>query len=274
MSDAEKQDTPEVNDELESQFDSGEIVEEPEAEDTDSELASEPDEDQEKETDEADEHRINQEKINAVINKKHREKMEALEEAERLRKQLQQYESTSNNAPEVPELPDPFDDDYDKKLSEYRDSVFKRAKWEAEQEAAQKHEAQRLEQQQREQLEQVSNSLQTYTKRAEEIGISAEELQKYGNDAGQYLNLDMQLAIVNDEDGALITKYLAQNPLEAQSLSQMNPYQAALHLERGIRPKAQALKPRKSNAPKPPQKVVGGANIEEGSPYLKGAEFS
>ena len=78
---------------------------------------------------------------------------------------------------------------------------------------------------------------------------------------------------MGDPDGPLITKYLATNPVELQEVVGMSPIQAALHIERSIKPKATQLRPRKSTTPNPPKSVEGAsADSDLGRyPHIKGA---
>jgi len=227
---------------------------------------------------EEDEHRVNQEKIQQVINKKHREMMEAKEEADRLRKQLEQFNSQQKQdaAPEILPAPDPFDDDYDSKIKARDESIQRRAQWEAENAQRQQAQQRQQEELQRAQVEQVRSQMESYTAKAKSYGITNEELQSAANIVGQSgLSDDIALAILADEEGPLITKYLAANQLEAYDIAQMSPIQAAQYLERKVRPKLAALKPKQSSAPKPPtrtKQVVGDAELGKYK-HLGGAKF-
>ena len=248
-------------DEQNSQDEYVEEVEQDEAVEPDESEAAElaPDSEAEHEEKQQDEHRINQDKVNQVINRKHKEAMEWKEKYEAL---AQQQQPVQESAPPIPDEPDIFADDYEEKKRAYIEAIRKRERWEAEQEVKKLYAEQLQQQQSQKQMQELQKQSEVYVKKASEFGIKPEELQEYGQAAAQYVNQDLAMAIVADDEGALITKYLALNPLEAESLSQMNPYAAAMHLERSIRPKAQQLKPKPSNAPKPPTKVDGKANVD------------
>ncbi|ANJ65516.1 putative scaffolding protein [Pseudoalteromonas virus vB_PspP-H6/1] len=226
---------------------------------------------------EEDERRVNQEKVNQVINKKHREAMEAKEEAARLRKQLEQYtQQQQEKAPEILPLPDAFDDDYEAKVKQRDESIQKRAEWEYNQRNAQEKTQQAQQAQQRAQVEQIQQQATTYAERAKTYGITAEELQGAANQVAQAgLSDELALEILADEDGPLFTKHLAANPVEAFELAQMPIAKAVLYLERKVRPKLSELKPKQTSAPKPTTKLkttVGDAELSKYK-HSKGAKF-
>lgn len=270
-----------MSEELENQTDFiEELTEEVEVAEPEeaAELATDSDEESEDEPQESEEEKakkVNQDKVNAAINRKHREMMEAKEEAERYKQQLSQYQSKAeSNAPTIPEEPDPFSDNYKQDKEAYNAALRKHATWEAEQSMAQSYKQQIEQANSQKQAEDEHEKVKGYAQKAKTFGISPSDLQQYGQSAGQYLNKEMAMRIVSDDEGPLLTKYLAQNPMEAMQLSQMNDYEAAIHIERNIRPTARSLKTKTSTAPKPPTKVRGsGGKIENESPLLKGATF-
>lgn len=270
--------------ELENDFEveQDEYVEEVEAEEVEeveesddsepSDLA--PDSEAEHEEQPQDEHRVNQEKVNQVINRKHREAMEWKEKYEALMRNAPQQQQEA--APEILPLPDPFDDDYDSKVKARDESIQQRANWEADQKLRQQHQQATQQAAQRAQLEQLQAQAKTYTERAKAFGIPNEELQAAANTVAQAgLSDKLAVAFLGDEDGPLFTKYLASNPMEAYELAQMDEVQAAFHLERVVRPKVQALKPKKTNAPKPTTKPKSVAGDKDLGKYqnLGGAKF-
>ena len=84
------------------------------------------------------------------------------------------------------------------------------------------------------------------------------------------------MALLADEDGPVITKYLAGNMQDAHSLMNMNPVQQAQFIERTIRVKASALKPKTSNTPSPATNLQGNGVDPDASkhPALKGVIYS
>lgn len=269
----------ELENEIENEVmdDQVEEVEEVESEeDEPSELA--PDSEAEHEENaEDDERRINQEKVNQVINEKHRKWKEAEERAAKLEAQLAQYNSQQQEkAPEIPPYPDAFDDDFEAKVKERDEAIQKRAQWEA---ARKEEGSKRLKEQQEfeaQQREVFNEKAATYAERAKNLGIKDGELNAAVSVIDQVgFKNDVLLEILEDEDGPLMTKYLATNLVEAYEVSQMPIAKAVLHLERKVRPKLAGLKPKQSNAPKPttrPKATVGDAELGKYK-HLGGAKF-
>lgn len=224
---------------------------------------------------------VNQEAVNEVINRKHREMKEAQERAAELEKKLKQYEQTNSQAPQVPPEKDYLDfdsdSDYKQYLKQREEAISKRAEWEVQQRMQQESiQRQQYEEQQRRQAE-VAKQVESYTSKAKELKIDSSELQGYGNTVASYgMSDDLAIAILGDPDGPLITKYLATNPVELQEVVGMSPIQAALHIERSIKPKATQLRPRKSDTPTPPKSVEGASVDPDLGKYqhIKGGSFS
>ena len=224
----------------------------------------------------------NQANINDAINRQHKkfrdEERRANELQTKLDAQAKELDGFKNQAPAtVPEMPDPFDDDYDSKLKARDEALVEQAKYDASQNLVKQQQEQAQQQAAYEQQKQVNDSIQTYTKRATDYGISSEELQQAGNLVASYgVSNDLTMEILKDEDGPLITKYLAANPLELDSIRNMNLYQQANYINSSVRAKAVQLKPKNSNAPAPADTLSGnGVDPELGKyQFSKGASFT
>lgn len=269
----------ELENEIENEVmeDQVEEVEEVESEEEQpSELAPDSEAEHEENT-EDDERRINQEKVNQVINEKHRRWKEAEERAAKLEAQLAQVNSQQQEkAPEVPPYPDAFDDDFEAKIKERDEAIQRRERWQAKQDADKREQEVAQQQALQARREEIQAQANTYKQIAKSNGITDGELQAAAEQvANSGISAELAMHILGDEDGPLITKYLASNPIEAHELARMSPYQAASYLERVARPKAQALKPKQSNAPKPttrPKPTVGDAELGKYK-HLGGAKF-
>lgn len=269
----------EVNDESQIDDDLTNESEEVENPEQDSDLATDSD-DRHEEQDQAD---VNQEAIQKVINKKHFEAKEAERKAEALQKRLDEIEAKqfeqSNQPQNVPPLPDVFDDDYEQRIAERDRIITQNAQIEF---TRKQQEQQSLYQQQIEQQKQaeaLNEKLTSYTNKAKELNISSSELQEAANIVGMYgLNEQVQLAIVSDDKGPLITKYLAKHPQEVEALnaSLSQGFVAAGQVYEAIKLKAANSKPKTTNAPTPPTRVDGGAVDSDSAkyPHSKGAKFS
>jgi hypothetical protein len=173
------------------------------------------------------------------------------------------------------ERPDPYEDDYDTKQTAYEESIRQSAVFEANK-LHQQSEAQRQQaEKQRQYGADLNAKASTYNVRAKEFGISEQDLQQAGQMLGSYaLGDDVAMFILDDEQGPLITKYLAANHADADAITKMSPMQAAMYIERTIKPKVAALKPKVTSAPEPATRVKGGAKQPDGYKYLDGAEFT
>ena len=160
--------------------------------------------------------------------------------------------------PTIPELPDPYDDNFDQLIVARDKAIQEAAIFDAKQQQSQAQresvEQQRIAQQQ----QQLVTAVKTYSDRAATLNISPDALQVAGQTVAAY-GIDNQLAsyILSDEQGPLITTYLAQNPSELEKINTLTPMQAAVYLETNIKPKAGSVK-RNNSAPAPADTLNGG----------------
>lgn len=255
--------------ELQSQDEHFEEVESEEVEqadveeqDNDADLAtdSEPEHEENTEDDVEKSNKVNQEAINKVINRKHYEAQEAKRQAEEYKRQLEQYQQQqTSQAPQVPPRPDPFDDDYDTKMANYEQAVAAKGRYEYEQQLRQQQQWEQTQRQQQEQQAKMQEGLTKYVEVGKKAGMSVEEMTQAGQMVESYgLTVDLQNYLLTDDDGPLIVKHLAANPVLTAELSNMTPYQAAIYLERSVRPQALKLKPKTTAAPNPAKRVQSG----------------
>ena len=243
--------------------------------DTDSEQVHEP-------KPEVDEEAVKQEAIQKAINKKHFETQQAKRDLQAANDRIASFEAKERERVEasigdIPDLPDAFDDDYESKMKQRDDALIAQANFNTQNQSYQQEQAYQQQQAQAVKQEQLQTQVSSYNARTKELGISTEEMQAAGNAVAQYnISNDLTMAILADSDGPLITKYLAANPTELQDLSGMNPVQAAMHIERNIRAKATALKPKTTNAPKPGNDLQGKGQNPSPSKYrnISGATFT
>ncbi len=215
------------------------------------------------------------ENVQKVINRKHAEKMEAERRADAAEARLKEFESKQQQQePENPVLSDFPDSD---EVADYNQKLRTRISWENQQSYSQQ-EYNRV-QQEAASTKQVefTKKGEAYTERAKSLGVSAKELQDAGNTVASYnLSEDIVLGILEDDQGALITTYLANNPMALEELKSLSPYRAALYMESKVRPKIGTRKPKTSNAVQPAKRVDGKASDPESKryPQLKGAKFN
>lgn len=238
-----------------------------------SELASDTGENQEEKTQQA------QEAANKAINKKHfqykeeeRKRLAAEKELQELRAKLEQQTS---QRPEIPPIPDPYDENYEAKVKARDEAIRQVVVYEAKQEVETQRKQQLEEQQRQEQAKQIESMVTTYNQRAKSLGLDVAEVEKAGDTLVQYgVSQDVANFLLSDEDGPLMTKYLAANPLELERIQSMPPMQAAIALNDSVRKQAAGLKPKQTKAPEPPEVLNGGGyQDDQGMPHIKGAKF-
>lgn len=187
-----------------------------------------------------------------------RELKQKLEEAERRAQELES-KIAPQTRPEIPDMPDPYEDDYEERVKARDEAIRKAAAFDAEQESRQQQERRTQEQQALEEAKALQEAAQTYTDRAIQQGMTAEELDQAGQVVRAFgVSNDIATFILNDEQGPLITKYLAKHPQELDAISSMNPIQGLVTVATKVKEKAAALSAKTSDAPPPPEELEGG----------------
>lgn len=252
-----------------------EVTENPE---TGTELAPEPEATEQTQVTEVSEDE-KKAKAQAAFNKQYGEKKQAERERDALQSQIEELKKAQVVVPQaVGKFPDEYDYDtaaeFETAKTNFTNSIAANERFNTQQEVYnnQLQAAQQAEQQKQAQV--VTEKLERYTTKAKEFGITTEELQNAGNTVARYgISEDVTMAVLGHENGALITKYLAANPLEIESLNRMAPIEAAMHLI-SINDKAVDLKPKTSSTPNPTIDIEGGGgDPDRDSPLIKGATF-
>lgn len=201
-----------------------------------------------------------QRKIVAEHAFKRREAERKAREAEDRLKTLEQ-KLNQHDRPVVPELADPLtlsDQQWQEQLKRRDEAIRQAAEWDTQQRLSQDQQRQLEAERQRQQQEVLQRSVKDYSERAVKLGLKPEELQQAGNLVGRFgLAGELVQMILEDDQGPLITKYLAQNVDELDRLASLNPLQAAVQIATTVKQKAAALKPKVSTAPSPVTHVRG-----------------
>lgn len=206
-----------------------------------------------------------------------REEQRKREELERKLAAIESQKVQQEQAPDVPDVPDQWDEHYEQKLRQREEALTKRGEWNARQAyaAKQAQEAEQLRLQAKQQ--QLASDVEEYKKRAVQNGLSSDELAQAGQAVGAYIySEDLAQAIVKDERGPLITKYLADhiNELEHVSqLSQVSALAAAMYIAENIKPKLSAMKPKTTQAPEPVDVIRGAGAAKKDRYHIDGATF-
>ena len=237
-------------------------------------------------TPEVDEEAKKQAAIDKIIGEKTFKAKQAERERDELKQRLEaietaKRESEAKQVANIPPMPtDEFDENYQRDLQAHIDGVKRQAQWEANQAVYTQQQEQIQQQQQIQQAQEFQQKVASYSESAKKLGVDSTELEVAANKLDQLgVNLNTTPHLVSsllaDQEGPLIVKYLAANPLESMQLAQMDPFTQAQYIERNVRTKLDVIKPKTSSAPKPAQDLSGGgADKDEGRyQHIKGAKF-
>lgn len=213
--------------------------------------------------------------FNDAIAKKTFKQREAERKAEDLARRLAELEAKvpQETRPEIPPIPNRYDDQLEAKLKARDEAIAQAAAWDARDRARSEARLQQEREQTIKQQQDFSQTVTSYTERAEKLGLSKEDLANAGKAVAAF-NLPDSVArfILKDPQGPLITKYLAQNPAVLESLVAQEDFMAIAEIAAEIKPKAAGLKP-KPNLPPDPAETLSGLGAREKERGPKGATF-
>ena len=219
--------------------------------------------------------------VQKAINKQHakyreeeRKRIEIEKKLEDANNKLEKFEAEKKEVI-IPDMPESWDEDFETKQAAREDAIKRQATQEAqnnvalEQQNAQKEAAQKAEQ------ERFGNLVNDYTAKIVPLGLSPEEIRVAGEKVVEYgISGDVAEFILKQEDGPLITKYLADNPIVLDDLRNLPPIDAAFKINSEIKAAASLLKPQASTAPDPAETLTGRGAGEQVSPLIKGVTFT
>lgn len=223
---------------------------------------------------------LDQDKANHAINKQHAK----YREEERKRKasdarvaELEEKLGKLDAEPAdviIPPLPDPYDEDFTEKMEARDAALVQKTQQDATKQSAQAgKEAQRVEAEQANQTR-IDNLVTGYDENATKLGLNIDAIKAAGAKVVEYgISGELAEFILADEDGPLITQYLADNPIELDKFNTMSPINAALRINSVIRQAASKRKPQVSAAPDPTEVLSGNGAPPKESPFLAGATF-
>lgn len=222
------------------------------------------------------------EKVQKAINRQHfkyreeeRKRVKAEQENQQLRERLQKLES-QNSEVVIPPLPDPYDEDYQAKITQREDAIRRKAEQDAQKQSVIEQQERQQEAAEQGELERIQAKAKEYDKRITTLGLTPDEIAVAGKTVMEYgIPGDVAEFILDHEQGPLITKYLADNPIVLDELVHLPATQAAVRISSDIAKAAASLKQNNaSNAPPPPDTLTGRGGVGEGaSPFLTGAKF-
>lgn len=273
-----------MSDELQAEVvDDGVVIDGPEETITevveaDQDLANPTDNQQEKNGSDSPE-MTTQEKHQKEVNKQHKKYREEERARIAVEKKLEanearlaELEAQINVAPVIPDLPNAYDDDFESKIAARDEAVRKDTVWKQEQASITAESTRVAQEREQAQNQKVADTASKYTLRAQELKVSPDELRAAGELVGQSLGPDVTMEILGDEQGPLITTYLASNPTILDDLRHMSVGRATVHIENVIKPNLDVIQTKPSGAPDPtPQLRGSGIAPKESGP--KGATY-
>lgn len=226
----------------------------------------------------------NDDGVQKAINKQHakfreeeRKRIEIEKEAKELREKLDAFEAQKGDVT-IPNMPDRYDFDSDEEFNaqvKARDeAIMQKARQDAQQQSVLEQQSAAKEAAEKAEEERVQALIGGYTQQINKLGLNADEVRVAG-DIVVKNGIDPQVAeyILGDEDGPLITKYLADNPIIQDELRYLPTIEAAMKINSEIRSNAALMKPQASNAPDPAEVLDGRGAGEQVSQFIKGAKF-
>lgn len=209
-----------------------------------------------------------------VIGEKTFKAREAERKAEAAEAKLREVEARlpKENRPAVPPVPDPYDADYESKIAARDKAISQAAAFDARQETIKSHheaaERQRLEAKQAD----LYKTAVAYKERSDKLGIPAPDLQSAATALSNFgITDDLTQFLLKDDQGPLMTMYLARNPVVLERMAGLSPLEMGHYIASAIKPQLAAVKTR-TQAPDPADVLDGGGSPrKERGP--KGASF-
>jgi len=221
---------------------------------------------------------INQEAVNTAIGKQHQKfqdearKSAGLQtELDAANERLAAYEATSE--PIIPEIPETFDPEFHEKMA-VRDAAIKaKADWDSDAAGKVSKDAEKATNDANAANATIAEKATKFRENATKMGLDVPELQKAEQVVASY-GISPQIAshILGQEQGPLIVKYLSENIMVLNELTQLSPIDAAVKISTSITAAASKLRTG-SKAPDPLELEVGKGVTEGDSEYLKGVTF-
>ena len=240
-----------------------------------SELAPDTGENQEEKiTFSEDQQKIFDDAIHKKTFKQRQQQREFGEEKTALQSRITQLESQipKDTRPVVPAMPDAYADDFEQQVQARDEAIRQSAAFDARETLASEQQQAAAQQAHNDALADINQKTAAYAQNATNLGIKPEELQKSGDILMQMgVSAELATQLVAEENGPLMTTYLAANPDVFDRLNSADQWSAGVILN-DVRLKAAEMKPQQTAAPAPVNVLNGGGSTtEERGP--KGATY-
>ena len=239
--------------------------------DSGAELATATEGEQKKTADDGAQKAIN--KQHAKYREEERLKIAAQNEAKELKEKLAAFEAEKGDIV-IPEMPYPDDEDFEEKAKARDEAITRKATQDAQQNIVIEQQSATAEATATAEQARIQSLANDYDKRIVTLGLNQSDVVAAGNKVIEYgISADLVEHIMQQDDGPLITKYLADNPIIVDEMRQMTSIQAAIKINSEIKLAAASMKPQASNAPDPAETLSGRGAGEQRDPLIAGATF-
>ena len=196
---------------------------------------------------------------NKVIAQKAFESREHKREAESLRQELAAIKEKEAilKEPMILPVPDQYDDNYAEQMEARDKSIQEKAQYDASQRVRAEHAEYQRQQQNQEQINQVNERGNKYKENSIKLGVDQAQLGEAANIVANYgIRQDVAMELLSEEQGPLITMYLAQNPQALDAINTANAISLG-NVWSDIKTKASSLQTKTTSTPDPVETQKG-----------------
>ena len=196
---------------------------------------------------------------NKVIAQKAFESREHKREAESLRQELAAIKEKEAilKEPMILPVPDQYDDNYAEQMEARDKSIQDKAQYDASQRVRAEHAEYQRQQQNQEQINQVNERGNKYKENSIKLGVDQAQLGEAANIVANYgIRQDVAMELLSEEQGPLITMYLAQNPQALDAINTANAISLG-NVWSDIKTKASSLQTKTTSTPDPVETQKG-----------------
>ena len=213
-------------------------------------------------------------KINKLTFEKHEEARKREEVEAKLKAAQAEIDKLKGASDKIviPPMPDAYDPQFEAKVAARDEAIQKKAAQDAQLQQQQQAQQQALLEKQQADVRQIQTQVDTMFTEGEKLGISKAELEKSDATVAQFItNQDLAKYVLAHKEAAILVHYLASSAVDLEAIGKMAPVSASVYIENTVLPKAQALKPKPSNAPDPIEVPDSGRPAGKAeNEYLKG----
>ena len=196
---------------------------------------------------------------NKVIAQKAFESREHKREAESLRQELAAIKEKEAILlePMILPVPDQYDDNYAEQMEARDKSIQEKAQYDASQRVRAEQAEYQRQQQNQEQINQVNERGNKYKENSIKLGVDQAQLGEAANIVANYgIRQDVAMELLSEEQGPLITMYLAQNPQALDAINTANAISLG-NVWSDIKTKASSLQTKTTSTPDPVETQKG-----------------